>query len=385
MWYNQNMRLITILVLVFCIFFAHKLEARTIFTPPASYGLGNHIRVLIVPGHDDENSGAVYKEVREEDMTLMLAKEVESILEMNPQISADLTRRDEGYIIELQEYFEEEKNEIEDFIQEHIEETEEMIEDGEIEVGEQVTHNDAPNDVAFRLYAINKWAKEEKYDFVVHLHYNDAVPRKVDEVGEFSGYSVYIPDGYLLNAEVSRPLGEAISRNLSKSIYASNNPVESKYALDDGVIEDFKLIAVGSNRTLTLPSILVEYSYISEPILYGKSESMMRSMLAHATSNGINEYLMGVPNTSKNLSYVFTEKLQYKQKDTLDITALQFALSELGFYPPVGKTEVDCPVTEYFGPCTKGAVMAFQTSRGLVSDGIVGVKTRDMLNYEFGR
>ena len=129
MWYNQNMRLITILVLVFCIFFAHKLEARTIFTPPASYGLGNHIRVLIVPGHDDENSGAVYKEVREEDMTLMLAKEVESILENNPQISADLTRRDEGYIIELQEYFEEEKNEIEDFIQDHIEETEEIIED----------------------------------------------------------------------------------------------------------------------------------------------------------------------------------------------------------------------------------------------------------------
>jgi hypothetical protein len=52
-----------------------------------------------------------------------------------------------------------------------------------------------------------------------------------------------------------------------------------------------------------------------------------------------------------------------------DVRTLQAALRSLGLYPPPARIDGD------FGPKTEAAVMAFQSSRGLAVDGIVGAAT----------
>lgn len=72
-------------------------------------------------------------------------------------------------------------------------------------------------------------------------------------------------------------------------------------------------------------------------------------------------------------SYVFTEVMKMGSKSP-EVKKLQEKLQALGFYPTnIGTDEI-------FGSITKKAVMAFQTSRQLVSDGIVGKNTLAELN-----
>ncbi len=347
------------------------------------YESGNIIRVLIVPGHDDEFSGAQYGSVVEADLALSLGKKIVEKLSINPQFFVTITRNDEGYIPELSDYFLNNEKEIRAFIKDKKKKTARAIDTGKIIIEDQITHNDAPSDVAYRLYAINKWASENKYDLILHIHFNDYWPRSLATQGEYGGFTVYAPDQALLNGVVSESFADAIGSRLKKTWYPSNLPIEKQFSNEYGVVPDFKLIALGSNMTLSVPSILVEYSYIYEPFLGREFFDETSTVMAQATTLGIFEYLQGYVYESKNLSYEWTSLLSSSPKRKPDIIVLQYALRELGMYPPAIPGKERCPISGIFGPCTKTAVQTFQKSQQLLASGVLTPTTRTALNELF--
>ena len=185
------------------------------------------------------------------------------------------------------------------------------------------------------------------------------------------------------NHKESLAFGNAVGLRLLKSVYKSNLPLEMENALESGAIPDFKLIAIGSNMTLEIPSILVEYSYIYEPMVSTTFLGLSTDVMAQATATGIRDYYSMSKSTSRNLKYRWFEGLSENKEPSIPVAALQYALFELGQYPPMKFTREDCPLTGRFGPCTKEAVKGFQASQGLKADGVVGSYTLGVLNYLF--
>lgn len=76
-----------------------------------------------------------------------------------------------------------------------------------------------------------------------------------------------------------------------------------------------------------------------------------------------------------DLSSAFAEVLQEGDR-SLAVQTLQYLLAYIAIFdntvPPI-------PVTGYFGPQTRDAVLAFQSERGLTADGIVGALTWDAI------
>ncbi len=339
-------------------------------------------KVLIVPGHDEEHSGAVFEDFREADMNLLLARKIRDRLDPS-EFDVKVARDWSGYDAELEKYFEENEEEVSEFIAFHKEKTAKAIDEGQIVVDPGVRHNDAPKLAAYRLYAINKWAGEQKFDMVIHVHFNDEHPRKTDKPGKHSGFAIYIPSNILPNYSESHDLGESVGKRMAKSFYKSNLPLEMEHAEEGGVIPDYKLIAIGSNGTLEIPSILVEYAYIFEPSVSPELIEVSTGIMAEATATGIADYVNETKTEEPNLKFNWKEELS-KEKDTrVDVAALQYALFELGLYPPIEMTQIDCPVTGIFGPCTERAVKDFQIKHGLKADGVAGEHTIGTLNYLF--
>ena len=124
----------------------------------------------------------------------------------------------------------------------------------------QVEHNFATVDTALKLYAINKWANENNIEIVFHIHFNDYPGRKFNQIGEYTGFSIYVPEYQLPNHRASSKLAESLKNQLEKYFTKSDLPAESS-----ALIEDQELIAVGSNASRDGVSVLVEYGYIYEP------------------------------------------------------------------------------------------------------------------------
>lgn len=350
--------------------------------PIGKYQAGGIVEILIVPGHDDRYSGAVFKGQREADMALVLANKLAAELRSDPNVFVTVARDENGYYPPLAEYLTENETEIRDFIADNKKETEKLIDRGRIAVPQGVTHNDAPGDVAYTLYGINKWAAEESFDFVLHVHFNDDASHMGFLPGAFSGYTIYIPDQNLPNAEVTKPFADSIGREMGKTFFPSNLPLEQSRADEYGSVPDFKLIALGSNRTLEVPSLLMEYSYIYEPHVAPEFLELSTGVMARATARGIFNLLSG-PQEWNSLSYHWTKAIAPSIKKDPDVLALQFALRELGYFPPATRDRTNCPFTGIFGPCTQKALKEFQKDHGLVVDGVAGKKTFAILNAEF--
>lgn len=58
----------------------------------------------------------------------------------------------------------------------------------------------------------------------------------------------------------------------------------------DGVIKDIRLIALGANKTLSVPRVLVEYAFIYEPKVSPKNFTETSFIMAEQTVKGIREY-----------------------------------------------------------------------------------------------
>ncbi|MEX0918647.1 MAG: N-acetylmuramoyl-L-alanine amidase [Candidatus Paceibacterota bacterium] len=351
------------------------------------------VRILLVPGHDNEYTGARFGHLREADANLLLAEKIYADLSLWPGVEVLSARNftDGEYSLWLANYFTTEAEAIRQFMTERRQAMQAMLGDGTVETNVDINHNFALDKVAFRLYGINKWANENDVDILLHLHLNDYAVRRHGTPGIYSGFSIYIPERQFPNADASRDLAEAIREQLAAYWPASDYPKEAAT-----IIEAQELIALGSNASQRSASVLVEYGYIYEPQFTNPAVSqVVYPLLVQLTKQGITAYLAGQTEigSEKILPAVLSlgnlaETLEVGERYNKDVAVLQLALRGDGLYPPAGETFNDCPITGNFGSCTRRAVVAFQEKYrqevldplGLsVGTGIVGQSTWNKL------
>jgi len=356
------------------------------------------IRILIVPGHEPGYGGAEYQGVYERELTVEIADQLAAYLRQNPKLQVIVARSTTAWNPDIGDYFDSQWRSIQKFVTTQKKGMAKLTKKGTIETrssDEQVDHAKAPDDVALRLYGIGKWANENDIDVVVHLHINDTPDHGPNDPSPNSGFAVYVPDAQYGNAAASRPLGEAIARYLSAMNATSSLPIENQ-----GVVEDQDLIALGANGTLFIPSVLIEYSYITESKLtHPEVRSVVTNDFAYDTYLGIQSYLQNpvvahYPTTS--LPHVFMDTPEAKSSSP-DAYALQAALHIAGFYPvatttpahagqpatTTPRTLADCPISGLMGPCTIDGIRAFQVAHGWKPTGSLGPLTRAALNAQF--
>lgn len=261
-------------------------ESTTTAALKTTYDRGERIRVLIVPGHDDAAFGTSYKGMREAALNAELGEELAFVLSSDARFEPILVRTKSGYAKEFTDYFEKNDKNVHVFLAEKKKIMKDLLRSGMLEKEEGVIHNDAPNDVAYRLYSLNMWANENGVDIVIHIHFND-YPRKArTKPGRYSGYAIYVPDGQYSNARPSRDLAVNIARRLSERLTPSTHPQEG------AVVPDQELIAVGSYNTLDSAVALIEYGYIYEPRFQGEKRGALFQELARLTHEGLRDFFV---------------------------------------------------------------------------------------------
>ncbi|KKQ82278.1 MAG: Cell wall hydrolase/autolysin [Parcubacteria group bacterium GW2011_GWF2_38_76] len=349
------------------------------------YNEDKKIKILLVPGHDSESGGTVFKNIKESELNLRLSRELYSFLSSNPRFEVESSRDDSGYNKNITEYMSINKASIEDFIKSKKNVMQGLLSSGDISIAEGVIHNTAPEEIAKRLYSINKWSNENNIDLVIHIHFNDHPGRKINKEGKYSGFSIYTPEKQFSNAKASRELADYILKNIDHFYSKSNMPKERL-----GVIEDQELIALGSYNTLDSIGLLIEYGYIYEPQF---TESSTRNLIikdmAYQTYLGITDFFdkkeyLGEYWKSTLLPHSWSDIVESGDKGH-DILSLQVALVLEGFYPPKKFLSDDCPVTGIYKRCTTEAVKEFQKRYKITTTGRVGPKTMEKLNQLYSK
>lgn len=221
------------------------------------------IKILLVPGHDNEVWGAQYGNVKEADMNLILTTRILNLLKKDKRFLVWITRDSLGYTTEFEKYFSVNRESIISFEKDSKEKMQSRIDSGNFIKKIDVQHNKASEDTAIRLFGINKWANENKMDLVLHIHFNDYPRENPWEIGKYKGFTIYTPDDQRSNSKESLKLAKGIFYQLSKKYIPSTYEKEL-----GGLVSDQSLIALGSNDTLSenVRSVLVEYGYIYQKI-----------------------------------------------------------------------------------------------------------------------
>lgn len=349
-------------------------------------GGGQKMRILIVPGHDDEAWGTEFNGVREADMTALVGEELTRLLSADPIYQPILVRARSGYAPGFLDYLAKEKDAIDAFIIGKKETMQGLMRAGSVHTKVGVSHNFAPSEIAEKLYAINKWANEHQVDIVLHLHFNDYSGRRNERPGRYNGFSLYVPDPQFSNARASRAVATSLFEQFSRFYAESNLPRE-----DDGIVEDQGLIAIGAYNTADPASILIEYGYIYEQKFMDADvrEAVLKE-LAYQTYQGLNRFFGKYGEVFQKyptalLPHTWAEPLAEGTRGHPSVLALQAALLSENLYPPEGESKRDCPLTGSFGPCTARAVKSFQEKYGLPASGAVGELTRQKLNEKFSK
>lgn len=248
------------------------------------------IKILLVPGHDNEIWGAQYGNIKEADMNLVLANQIYNILKKDKRFKVWITRDKLGYTTKFADYLSN-TEEIRLFKENAKAETLDKIADGDFLEKEGVFHNAATEEVAIKLYGINKWADENMMDAVIHIHFNDYLRQTKWTIGKYKGFAIYMPDGQMANAKESAKLAGNIYSELRKKYKSSTYEKET-----GGLVPDQKLIALGANHTLDagVRSVLIEYGYIYQKI-FRKSSTRHQAYkdMADLTAKGIKKYFFG--------------------------------------------------------------------------------------------
>lgn len=244
------------------------------------------IKILLVPGHDNQVWGAQYGKMKEATMTLALATQIYNLLKNDKRFDVYITRDSKGYTKEFANYYPAQKNAILVFEQNAKKIMQSKIISGSFLQKQNIIHNSASEDGALRLYGFNKWANENKMDAVIHVHFNDYPRPSVWTMGIYKGFAIYIPDGQFVNSQESKKLATNIFMQLHTKYITSNYKPEK-----GGLVTDQKLIAIGANDTLlsSVRSVLIEYGYI-----YRFGNNIVRQKaytdMANLTALGIKNY-----------------------------------------------------------------------------------------------
>jgi len=246
------------------------------------------VKILLVPGHDDEIWGAQYGNIKEADMNLSLAMELFNILKKDKRFKVYITRKWGGYTKEFADYFSVSQDDISVFKEEAKKEMQNKIINGSFVQKENVSHNSVSEDTAIKLYGLNKWADENKIDAMIHIHFDDYPRPNKWTIGKYWGFVIYMPEEQMSNAKESGRLAANVFLQLKKKYITSNYEKEL-----GGLIPDQKLIALGANNTLNagVRSILIEYGYIYEKKFRKKSTRIQAYKdMASFTATGIKKY-----------------------------------------------------------------------------------------------
>lgn len=253
----------------------------------------NQVKILIVAGHDDNNSGAMLGNIREEDLNMTVARKLIGRLSKEKGIDAHLVRDENGYTKDFADYLTDEAFAIARFRADKIKIMQKMIEEGHIVTNNHVAHNFAHPEMSNILYGVNKFANDNNFDIVLHIHFNDYPGRmanveRAKREGKYRGFAIYVPEEQYSNAEASYDFAEVLAPELLKVQSESNHPKES------AISEDQELIAIGSNNSADAVSVLIEYGYIYEPRFTDfVNGDKVFAELADATYDGIMNYLRG--------------------------------------------------------------------------------------------
>lgn len=245
------------------------------------------VRILLVPGHEPFYGGAEYGGLKERDMAVALAQELSALLNSNSRYETIMSRDAAGWNPTFLSYFADNWDAIRAFAQQQKVEMAKHIGAGAlIKHDPAMIHNTAPSDVAFRLYGIHKWANENQVDVSIHIHFNDNPRKNTFRAGNYAGFAIYVPDPQYSNGTTARSVADSIFARLSQKYSPSNMPKEAP-----GIIESQDLIAVGSNNTSDAPSILIEYSYIYEPMLQDPTtRAQALQDMARQTYEGLQDF-----------------------------------------------------------------------------------------------
>lgn len=350
-------------------------------------GSKNKIRIMIVPGHEPDFGGAEYGSVKEREIAVDLANNLRDFLRDDPHYDVIVSRDKDNWNPVLSEYFKDHWSEITSFVKESKEQMIRLVNDGSVKkMDNNVIHNTAPQNVALRLYGINKWNNENNVDMAIHIHFNDYPRNNKGSPGAYNGFAIYVPEKQYSNSYTTHAIAENVFKRLSKYNAVSNLPKE-----DDGLIEEQELIAIGSHNTLDAPSMLIEYSYIYEPqITDPDTRAVTLKDLAFQTYLGIQDFFgakSGVAAAYDTLMLPHNwQSIDQNSKDKSEILALQTVLMAEGIYPPNNRSKNDCPRTGRFGPCTMTALKIFQDKYGIKDEvNVVGEQTKKVLNNNYSQ
>lgn len=338
------------------------------------------IKILVVAGHDNDFWGTEFSGNKEADLNLDLAKELSKMLAREKEFEVILLRDENGDNRAFTNYFNQEQTTIKKFQQTQKQEMKEFVNSRLIEEKEGVLHNQVSSEIAQRLYGINKWANENKIDIVIHVHFNDYPRGNTNQVGEYSGLAIYVPDVQYSNAKASIALGKSVFRWLKKYFAISDMPKEKS-----GVVGDQNLIAVGANNSLDSAALLIEYGYIYESQFMNQEiRPLVLKELARQTYLGIKDFFGATsPNENKNIAtpYQWENNLKKGTLNNKNVFALQMALIDENLYPTPGFEKNKCPINGNFKECTETAVKKFQKKYDIEPiSGYVGPLTREKLN-----
>ncbi len=326
--------------------------------------ISNRIKVLIVPGHDDEHYGAEFGDIKEVDLNRQLAKELKDFLVADTNFRVFLASDENGFNDRIQKYIEEEENEIKDFV-------DFKKENENFEIENYVAHNSAPEEVALVLYGINRYANEEDFDIVLHVHFNDYARKNQGGAGNYKGISIYVPASQFSNGSISKQFADHLFYRLTKIFDASNNPVEQA-----GVIQDSELIAVGAFNSVDSIALLVEYGYVYEPqFVDNELRNVALKELAYQTYVGIKTFFetdFASDNFPTTLLPANWNRELKGGESGVDVYSLQALLKIQGDLD-------DCPLVGKFGTCTETALKDFQKKYGLTPTGDLDIDTKEFL------
>lgn len=245
------------------------------------------IKILIVPGHEPNAGGAdEFKKIKERDLNLQLSKILKDDLSSNQNIEVVLARDDNGWNSDLKNYVETSSTTIMKWVADMKNKMFAKVDAGEMKlINPDMKHNDATTEAVLYLYGTNKWIAENNIDLVLHVHFNNNP--KINGKPNYSGYTMYIPEHQYKNSSSSRIFANYINEEISKIEKKSNMPQEK-----DTIIEDQELIATGNYDTLKIPSVVVEYAYIYEPIIVSSStRNKFIITAASSTATAIENYI----------------------------------------------------------------------------------------------